>query len=154
MITTTKSIFRGKCISASFLIAKILFLGNYRNKKNVKFISVYIKVKIAETSMYDLMSYMRYYIVIAIRELLIIFWPLNDLKWNVINYEVLDLIILYNFDTKFDFIRDHMKSYDFFCVRLFIGAGHTNTITHHSHHWKNIFRDMWDQHPRSEMPPF
>ena len=53
---------------------------------------MYIKVKIVETSKYDL-SYMRYYIVIATRELIII----------------LDLIILYNFDIKFDFIRDHMK---------------------------------------------
>ena len=26
-----------------------------------------------------------------------------------IDYKVLDLIILYNFDMKFDFIRDHMK---------------------------------------------
>ena len=36
------------------------------------------------------------------------------LNEKVFNYKVLDLIILYNFDTKFDFIRDHMKSYDFF----------------------------------------
>ena len=31
------------------------------------------------------------------------------LNENVINYNVLDLVILYNFDIKFDFIRDHMK---------------------------------------------
>ena len=40
---------------------------------------MYIKVKIVETLKYDL-SYMRYYIVIAIRELIIIFGLLNDLK--------------------------------------------------------------------------
>ena len=46
---------------------------NYRNiKKYVKYISVYIKVKIMKTSKYDL-SYMRYYIVISIRELILIF---------------------------------------------------------------------------------
>ena len=28
---------------------------------------------------------------------------------KVINYKVLDLVILYNFDIKFDFIQDHMK---------------------------------------------
>jgi len=28
---------------------------------------------------------------------------------KVINYKVLDLVIPYNFDIKFDFIRDHMK---------------------------------------------
>ena len=37
---------------------------------------MYIKVKIVETSKYDL-SYMRYYIVIAIRELRIIFWTIR-----------------------------------------------------------------------------
>ena len=50
-----------------------MVIMNYRNKKKyVKYISVYIKVKIVETSKYDL-SYMRYYIVIAIRELIIFF---------------------------------------------------------------------------------
>ena len=49
-----------------------MVIVNYRNKKYVKYISVYIKVKIMKTSKYDL-SYMRYYIVIAIREFLIIF---------------------------------------------------------------------------------
>ena len=42
-------------------------------KKYDKYILVYIKVKIVETSKYDL-SYMRYYIVIAIRELIRMFW--------------------------------------------------------------------------------
>ena len=51
---------------------------------------------------------MRYYIVIAIRELIIIFWT-NTLNEKVINYKVLDIVILYNFDIKFIFIRDHMK---------------------------------------------
>jgi hypothetical protein len=31
------------------------------------------------------------------------------LNEKVINYQVLDLFILYNFDTKSDFIRDHME---------------------------------------------
>jgi len=40
-------------------------------------------------------------------------------------YRVLDLIILYNFDIKFDFIQDHMeKNINFFDVRPFVGAGH------------------------------
>jgi len=49
-----------------------MVIVNYR-KKYVKYISVYIKVKNVETSKYDL-SYMRYYIVIAIRELILFFW--------------------------------------------------------------------------------
>ena len=32
------------------------------------------------------------------------------LNEKVVNYKVLDLVILYNFGVKFDFIRDHMKS--------------------------------------------
>ena len=31
------------------------------------------------------------------------------LNEKVFNYKVLDLVILYNFDINFDFIRDHMK---------------------------------------------
>ena len=50
-----------------------MVIVNYRNKKYSKYISIYIKVKIVKTSKYDL-SYMRYYIVIAIRELIILFW--------------------------------------------------------------------------------
>ena len=57
-----------------------MVIVNYRNiKKYAKYISVYIKVKLyeilyfSETSKYDL-SYMRYYIVITTRELIIIFW--------------------------------------------------------------------------------
>jgi hypothetical protein len=50
-----------------------MVIVNYRNKKIYsKYISVYIKVKIMEISNYDL-SYIRYYIVIPIRELIIIF---------------------------------------------------------------------------------
>ena len=50
-----------------------MIIVSYRNKKiYAKYISVYTKVKIVKTSEYDL-SYMRYYIVIAIRELIIIF---------------------------------------------------------------------------------
>ena len=44
------------------------------------------------------------------------------LNENVINYIVLDLIILYNFDIKFDFIR-----YYIFCVEPFVGTGHAIT---------------------------
>ena len=51
----------------------MMVIVNYINiKKCAKYISVYIKVKIVETSKYDL-SYMRYYIVIAIREHIVIF---------------------------------------------------------------------------------
>ena len=49
---------------------------NYKNKKYTKYILVYIKVKIVETSKYDL-TYMRYYIVIAIRELIRMFWTIT-----------------------------------------------------------------------------
>ena len=49
-----------------------MVIVNYRNKKYVKYISMYTKVKIVKTSKYDL-SYIRYYIVIAIRELILIF---------------------------------------------------------------------------------
>ena len=54
-----------------------MVIVNYSNKKKyVKYISVYIKVKIMKTSKYDL-SYMGYYIVIAIREFVIIFWTIR-----------------------------------------------------------------------------
>jgi hypothetical protein len=92
-------------------------------KKYAKYISVYIKVKIVETSKYDL-SYTWYYIVIAIRELIIIFWTINE---KVINYKVLDLVILYNFDIKFDFIRDHIKKLWIFLCGTIFGAGHAIT---------------------------
>ena len=49
------------------------------------------------------------------------------LNEKVINYKVLDLVILYNFDIKFDFIRDHMEKLYFFCVELCVGAGHAIT---------------------------
>ena len=92
---------------------------------------MYIKVKIVETSKYDL-SYMRYYIVIAIRELIIIFWT-NTLNEKVINYKVLDLVILYNFDIKFDFIRDHMKRLRFFFVwnYFYVGLCHQPPLKMH-----------------------
>ena len=51
-----------------------MVIVNYRSKKNVNFISVYMKVVIVETSKHDL-SYMRYYINITIREVIIIFLP-------------------------------------------------------------------------------
>ena len=46
------------------------------------------------------------------------------LNEKVINYKILDLVILYNFDIKFDFIWDHMKKLWFFYVELFIRTGH------------------------------
>ena len=49
------------------------------------------------------------------------------LNENVINYNVLDLVILYNFDIKFDFIRDHMKKLCIFFIEPFIGVGHAIT---------------------------
>ena len=49
---------------------------NYKNKKYTKYILVFIKIKIVETSKYDL-TYMRYYIVIAIRELIRMFWTIT-----------------------------------------------------------------------------
>ena len=48
-----------------------MVIVNYR-KKYAKYISVYIKIKMVETSKYDL-SGMKYYVVIAIRELIITF---------------------------------------------------------------------------------
>ena len=36
------------------------------------------------------------------------------LNEKIINYKVLDLVIFYNFDIKFDFIQDHMKKLWFF----------------------------------------
>ena len=46
------------------------------------------------------------------------------LNEKVVNYKILDLIKIYNFGTKFVFIRDHMKIVMiFFCVRPFLGVG-------------------------------
>jgi hypothetical protein len=44
------------------------------------------------------------------------------LNKKVINYKILDPVILYNFNIKLDFIRDHIKSYNFF-YGIFLGAG-------------------------------
>ena len=94
-----------------------MVIVNYRNKKYSKYILVYIKVKIMETSKYGL-SYMRYYIVITIRELYSYSCQRTynnfldhqmTLNEKVVNYKVLDLLILYNFGIKFDFIRNHMR---------------------------------------------
>ena len=46
---------------------------------------------------------------------------------KVINYKVLDLVILYNFDIKLDFIPRSYEKVMIFCVELFVGAGHTIT---------------------------
>ena len=50
------------------------------------------------------------------------------LNEKFVNYKVLDLVILYNFGIKFDFIQDHMKMLWSFCVEPFVGASHA--ITH------------------------
>jgi len=39
------------------------------------------------------------------------------LNKKVINYKIVDLIIIYNFDIKFDFIRDDMKKLWIFFTR-------------------------------------
>ena len=43
------------------------------------------------------------------------------LNKKVINYKVWYLIILYNFDIKFDFIRDYMKKLWFFMWNYLLG---------------------------------
>ena len=48
-----------------------IVIVNYKNKKYAKYISMYIKIKIVEILKYDL-SYVKYYMVIDIRELIII----------------------------------------------------------------------------------
>ena len=59
-----------------------MVIVNYRNKKiSQVYFNEYKKVEILEISKYDL-NYTRYYTVIAIKELIIIFKPLNDLKWR------------------------------------------------------------------------
>ena len=110
---------------------------------------MYIKVKNVETSKYDL-SYMRYYIVIAIGELINFFGPPDDLNEKVINYKVLDLVILYNFDIKLDFIpRSYEKvmnfSYGTICrdgpchlpppKNAFVGTGEAMTRPYKCHHF-------------------
>ena len=88
------------------------------------YISVCIKVKVVETSKYDL-SYMRYYIVIAIGELINFFGPPDDLNEKVIYYKVLDLVILYNFDIKFDFNpRSYEKIIIFLCGTICRGGSY------------------------------
>ena len=63
-----------------------------------------------------------------IRELIMIFELLMTLNGKIMNYKNLDLIHLYNFGTKFVFIRDHTKSYKFSYVTPFVGADYA--ITH------------------------
>jgi len=48
------------------------------------------------------------------------------LNEKVFNYKVLDLIILYNFDIKFNFIQDHMKKLWIFYMALFVGMDEAN----------------------------
>ena len=48
-----------------------IVIVNYKNKKYAKYISMYIKIKIVEILKYGL-SYVKYYMVIYIRELIII----------------------------------------------------------------------------------
>ena len=49
------------------------------------------------------------------------------LNEKVFNYKVLDLVIIYNFGIKFDFIQNYMKKLWTFCVEPFVGAGHAIT---------------------------
>ena len=49
------------------------------------------------------------------------------LNEKLINYKVLDLVNLYNFNIRFDLKQDYMKSYEFFCVEPFVGADCTIT---------------------------
>ena len=42
---------------------------------------------------------------------------------NFINYKVLDLVELYNFDINFIFIRLHLKKYEFICVAAIFKDG-------------------------------
>jgi len=51
------------------------------------------------------------------------------LSEKIINYKILDLINLYNFDIKFGLIRDHMKKLYIFCMGSSIEAGHATTYT-------------------------
>jgi hypothetical protein len=44
------------------------------------------------------------------------------LNKKVINYKVLDLVILYNFDIKFEFIRNYMKKLYFLRENIFSGG--------------------------------
>ena len=45
------------------------------------------------------------------------------LNEKLINYKVLDLVNLYNFNIRFDLNQDYMKSYEFFFdVRPFVGG--------------------------------
>ena len=48
------------------------------------------------------------------------------LNEKVINYKKIDLMNQYNFGIKFYFIRDHIKSYNFFRETI-VGTGHAIT---------------------------
>ena len=96
----------------------LLILWTIEIKKYAKYISVYIKVKIVEISKYDL-SYMRYYIVITVREL-----TLNDLKWK--SYRLQSFTSHHSLQFWYK-VWLHPRSYEkvmnFFCVEPFVGAG-------------------------------
>ena len=65
------------------------------------------------------------------------------LNEKFVNYKVLDLVILYNFDIKFDFIQNHMeKNINFFDTICRGGPCH------------QIFREGWPHHPPLKMVPF
>ena len=49
---------------------------------------------------------------------------------NFINYKVLDLVELYNFDIKFVFIRLHLKKYEFICAVAIFKSQPSLKITH------------------------
>jgi hypothetical protein len=61
------------------------------------------------------------------------------LNEKVINHKVLDLLILYNFDIKFKFIRDHMK----IVINILCGTICRGGSCHHAL-LKNIFSGACD----------
>ena len=48
------------------------------------------------------------------------------LNEKIISYKILYLVNIYNFGIKFEFIRNHMKKYELFCV-TFVGEVHAIT---------------------------
>jgi hypothetical protein len=54
---------------------------------------------------------------------------------NFINYKVLDLVELYDFDINFVFIQLHLKRYEFISATVILRVDLVNRP------WKSIFRD-------------
>jgi hypothetical protein len=63
---------------------------------------------------------------------------------NFINYKVLNLVELYNFDINFIFIRLHLKNMNLFVLQLFLRMFDlVNRSKNHSVSKNCIFRDGW-----------